>query len=271
MSLFQSEQTKTPDHNSPHLLKLPFELREQIIYQALLAEIIDRSPYPFGTRSLPFERPLLSVFSDGELQYMEKKHWKCSAFWGKEPMTRLMRVNKKLYEEVYTTLWREFSMHLAPMNPKQHEDWVSWLQKHNPRAIQEIRHLHIRLPKIVEYRNNELDSEYRQELAQAEDLRRLKEEVGSYPSLRSVTLQIYLIYTSGPSEKPAARCVKRYLQLIDACENIKAGERLDVKVLYEPDSEAPWGRDIVKACQENIGQRKRTTKLLQWHLESFHS
>ncbi|KAF2866919.1 hypothetical protein BDV95DRAFT_611212 [Massariosphaeria phaeospora] len=83
-----------------HLLSLSRETRRQILFECLMCEIENRQPYPFGRKSLPIDRHLHPVFPRTELVQLENRVWDRSSFWGKEPMTRLMRVSKQLYEEV---------------------------------------------------------------------------------------------------------------------------------------------------------------------------
>jgi hypothetical protein len=74
--------------SSPNLLDLPIELLRRIIWEALLSEIEERKPRPFGIRSLPFDRPLLAVIPDVDTGGAEYDTWHEPRFWGMEPMTR---------------------------------------------------------------------------------------------------------------------------------------------------------------------------------------
>jgi hypothetical protein len=104
------------------------ETRRQTLFEALMCEIEERHPYPLGRKSLPFDRQLHPIFSRVEVVKLEKLVWGRPSFWGKEPMTRLMRVNKQLYEEVYQILWSDFALHVASLNALHETAVLDWLE-----------------------------------------------------------------------------------------------------------------------------------------------
>lgn len=132
-----------------HLLNLPLETLLQILLEALMCDIEARQPYPLGRKSLPFDRHLHPVFSREELATLEQRVWGCPSFWGKEPMTRLMRVNKQFYKEVYKILWSDFALHTAGLLANDESVILDWLDTYNLRAFDSVRHVHIRWELLV--------------------------------------------------------------------------------------------------------------------------
>lgn len=135
---------RTPRNSPLHLLSLPVETRRQILSEAFIGEIEERQPYPLGRKSLPFDRPLHPIFSRNEVLKLEKQVWGQSSFWGKEPMTRIMRDSKQLYAEIYQILWSDFALHVASPNPLHGAAVLDWLDTYNPRAFEAVKHLHVR-------------------------------------------------------------------------------------------------------------------------------
>lgn len=110
-----------------------------------MCEIEAPQPHSFGRRCLPFKRHLHPFFCTEERFIVEQQVWAQPMFWGKEPMTRLMRVNKLLYREAHDILWSKFALHAsAGLNPVSATVFRKWLFEHNPRAFQTVKHIHYR-------------------------------------------------------------------------------------------------------------------------------
>lgn len=238
----------------PHLLNLPLETRRQILFEALMCEIEERHPYPLGRKSLPFDRQLHPIFSRVEVVKLEKQVWGRPSFWGKEPMTRLMRANKQLYEEVYQILWSDFALHVASLNALHETAVLDWLETYNPRAFDRVRHLHIRWEFPPDSPPSRWDY----------DRDRIMRYICSFPGVVSIRFQIYLY---GGEDKDTAEAkstaTERILRLVALC-----GE-LDVKISWEPNSEWPGWKKIIDQCIEKIGQDQRLPPLYQEHLQSW--
>lgn len=242
---------------TPNFLTLPMEIRRQILIEALLSEILSRSPYPFGRHSLPYDRCILSVFSRNALYHPENDHQHVSPFWGKEPMTRIMRVNGQLYEEVYHILWSEFAIHRAPPDAIKHSVWMDWLRKNNPRAIPVIRHLQIHLtclsalyrplPGFPEY--PKLGNE-----GKKRDIQDIQEEIACYPGLRSVTFQIHAYGI----KDLIVEHVEIWMRIFN-----NANPDINVKIFLAPSMGLvkPEAEDFIRRCQDQIGQHQRSPAL----------
>ncbi|KAF2800339.1 hypothetical protein K505DRAFT_228919 [Melanomma pulvis-pyrius CBS 109.77] len=251
-----SSSSQTPKARL-HLLDLPLETLRQILFEALMCGIEARQPYPLGRKSLPFDRHLHPVFSREELATLEQRVWGCPSFWGKETMTRLMRVNKQFYEEVYKILWSDFALHTAGLLENDESVILDWLDTYNPRAFDSVRHVHIRWEVLVTSPMPDWDY-YRDNIMAY---------IKSFPGLLSVRFQISLQKSFSSEEndmdelKPLA--VERILTLVGLLGN------LDVKISWEPHPRWPDGKEIIDQCLEKLGQGQKLPLLHQQHLQSW--
>jgi hypothetical protein len=90
-----------------------------------------------------------------------------------------------MYEEVYTILWSEFALHDAALvNKSDFDGFQAWLLTHNPRAIQCIQHLHLRVEDVVD-RRYKLAKDYKVE--DKATFQRISSQIASYPCLCNAT------------------------------------------------------------------------------------
>lgn len=251
-----------------HLLDFPLEILRQILYDALMCEIEERQPYPFGRRSLPYDRPLNPFFVLEELAILEQLVWIQSSFWGREPMSRFMRVNRLFHAEVYKILWSEFSLFTAGLKPNHYWNTVHWLANHNPRALNTVKHLHVSWQLLVDAKTRENYSEEKEALCLY---------LGSFSRLLTVRFQIAIhrpyMHLEGKARSELSRieeskeakdfAVSQTLQIVSLC-----GE-LDVKISWVPDPRWLEGKKIIDRCIEILGQDAALPRLHQKHLRSW--
>lgn len=153
-------------------------------------------------------------------------------------------------------------MHLAGPRPRDHSEWMAWLQEHNPRAIETVRHLQIRVTDVVEWCSEGREAS-RTENDEKKALRILK-QIESYPNLTSVRFQIYMVETVRiPNADLKARAAERIMRIVKGCTNVR------VSIFWEPDVAVSWAKSVVEECQARIGQSTRTPTLYRKYVEDF--
>ncbi|KAH0545450.1 hypothetical protein FGG08_000451 [Glutinoglossum americanum] len=235
--------TTAPPPAPPTLLTLPTELRLKILTQAILA-LAPTGPGPFSSFIIPFDRPVLSIISL-DWQNCSQSRTR-DTYFGTEMMTRLMRVNRRIYEEVWGILYGDFAMHLAWSGPEV-DKWLDWLNEHNPRAIEMVRHLHVRLVGYARCKSALGLIHYR-------GGRECQELVQGFPNLRSVRLQIFSVGAGDPRGAEGMRRAKEEAveRIMDAVKLFGPG--VEVFVFCES-REMTVGLEVVRECQRRLGQR----------------
>lgn len=240
-----------------HLFNIPVEILRQILFEALMVEIEDRQPYPLGRASLPYDRLLHPIFSRDEMCKLEKQVWGQSSFWGREPMTRLMRVNKRIYAEVYRILWSDFALHNAAWREKKESAVVEWLERYNPRAFESVRHLHLRYSAMPQCDEGSWDYERNTLIG----------FIRMFPGILSVRFQISICGDRINTTSVQDVGVERILYLVETARQTIQSQ--DVKIFWEPWSMYPEGKLIVDRCIAELGQGTKLPKLHEEHLSTF--
>jgi len=169
----------TPRTSIPAIFfSLPLEIRQQIYLEILVSPhptIGDPSyhPIPVRTRKIP------------EIEY--KAWWKYNPWWGTEEMSRLLRVNRRIYHEASYLLYTTFKFFLPDCwNPKIARSLIDPLPIHSRELIRSLM-LNVALHTGVgdHPRDPKLKPDQRK---QAFALL-----VDNLPSLRRVELQIYFV------------------------------------------------------------------------------
>jgi hypothetical protein len=271
--MYDKPLTITPNRpTAMNILDFPLEILRQILYKALMCEIEERQPYPFGRRSLPYDRPLNPFFVLEELAILEQHVWLQPSFWGREPMTRLMRVNKLFSEEVYKILWSDFALFTGGVKPNHGWNTVYWLVNNNPRALDTVRHLHISYEVMVDLREFSA--------CQKDENAGLVLYVGSFSRLLSVRLQIRVSSPYEPvwylpdedqlpgpgteeTEEAKKNAVDKILHVVALCGKV------NVKICWEPNYLWPGAKTIVDRCIEILGQNSELPELYQKHAISW--
>ncbi|KAF2689397.1 hypothetical protein K458DRAFT_413677 [Lentithecium fluviatile CBS 122367] len=242
------------------LVTIPLEILRQILLEALLCEIEARQPYPFGRRSLPHDRYLNPIPCREELALHEGRVWGQSSFWGREPSTRLMRVNRLFYFEVYDILWGEFALHPAGPRPYPLSVVCERLDVHNSRVFETVRHLHFRWECWVTTRmeQDEID---------VDDMVKMVGLFGEVQKRGSVRLQLLVQRDSEKEDNMDVLTANGVEKIVRAATLFR--ERVpDVKIFWEPCSRFPGGKEIVERCVERLGQ-EGTPNLLKEHLRTW--
>jgi hypothetical protein len=210
-------------------------------------------PHPFGEYGIPFDRALLTVFSKRGMESQVRGGWEWESFWFTEMMTRLMRVNKQIYREVYNILYSEFALHLSCPFPVKPEEWLGWLKERNPRAIQVTAHLHIKAYIILLDEN--ANACRRKRIGDIEDVvfAEYKTLAQGFPNLRSVRFQIEFSRDKAQTASLSVGCVERILR------RAAAFGRIQVIVFPEPFPEESLlcqqsKQDIILACRKALKQ-----------------
>ena len=233
-----------PSNSSAHLLGLPTELRRNIFELALVAETsMFREPY--HTIARPFDRPVVVVNLDGRIGIARSHDPSYGSFWGSESMTRLMRVNKLFYEEVFDIIYSTFGIYVPFWRlDKEIGHWIRWLKEHNPRALHKIRHFCI------------FSCLYGDEFALG---------IWSYPNdqciqivenfggLKSVTIQVLFIESS--LEELKKSLLPKYVDTIVAQAKSWRAYNVRANISIDPCS-GPRGRALITEAQKRLGQRQ---------------
>jgi hypothetical protein len=167
-------------------------------------------------------------------------------------MTRLMRVNKLLYEEVYQVLYTEYAVHIEATERSSVEDWAYWLRKHNPQAIQLIRHLDTSVSLYYASESSPRCGEiiadrgifYRQGLAAIE----------FFPNVKTIRVMLYFDGEDddGKIEEDPQAFQKFIVQHIMKWTE-KCGGR-EVMLIHRP-CWRRYVREIVQDCQHRLKQK----------------
>ncbi|KAF2010166.1 hypothetical protein BU24DRAFT_72723 [Aaosphaeria arxii CBS 175.79] len=250
----------TAQHYSP-LLDLPLEIREQILFEALSCS----SSSPKSNPSiLPFDRPVLQIFTDNLTTNPSKSTTPNTHNFKALPqktttVPTLLTTNRQIHAEASAIIWSKFAIHITGHNSyPDHSSWLSYWHCRQPTVPPTVRHLQIRWTEVVEW-----DVDSRQDNRKIVDKKKLHStvaQVRNFPGLLSVRVQVHFLGTlKTPSNAAKRASVRRLAALVYAIR----GLNVRVDVFLEPNGEAPWGREVVRLCQDEVRQRVRTTGLLE--------
>jgi hypothetical protein len=241
-----------PSSSSPsntNLLQIPLEIRLKIWHLALLAASYDfvDSDYTVRFTPLPFNKPVISV------NIVEYKHVTCRPFWGSEAMTRLMRVNKQLYEEVLDVLYKSFAIHVVDWKIGRSEEiWVRWLQKKNPKALNLVQHFHQKVIFVGDSIHNPID-QHGMPRYPGFAIPRGEILASNFPNLKTVVLSSFFHekYLQGKEELMLAKHIEQILQAVNFWRSLK----IEAYIQASPCT-GPKGRWIIAEAQKKLGQKQ---------------
>lgn len=215
-----------------------------IIELALVAQtIVLREPYHKIVQ--PFDRPVVVVNVDKRIKIAQSRDPSCGTFWGSESMTRLMRVNKLFYEEVFDTIYSKFGMYVAFWRLNEETGhWITWLKEHNPRALHKIRHFYIFSPLYGE------ESSFRVWSYPSDECIQIVENFGG---LKSVTIQVSFIESR--LEELKKSLLPKWVDVIVAQVESWRAFNIEAKISVDPCS-GPRGRALITEAQKMLGQRQ---------------
>ncbi|KAG4439367.1 hypothetical protein IFR05_005179 [Cadophora sp. M221] len=226
------------------LLLLPAEIRHQILTLALATEGPANSAYSrqfkppkYWHHWIPFDRPVLQLLRSDQT-------------------TSIMSMNKQIYAEAFTIVFSEFAFGFSTL-PAAHRRSIAWLQKPNPRALENIAHFHILDSQCLV--NEGLNSEVVVNENESEITAGYRALAEKFPLLKSVRLQLKFTtsrFKHTSDARDDERCVERIMGRAKAFGDVHVLIFQDPPPLYVAAGRKKCLEQIVSECQRRLGQKQ---------------